>query len=144
MWTNRIFDEMDRVFGPVGFDTAPAPAAYPLLNVWEDDDQFLVEAEMPGLKLEDIDITVTERDRLTIAGERKPDADDGRVWHSQECGYGRFSRTVRLPAMVEPDRVDARYEAGILRLSVPKHEAAKPRRIRVKPAELPAVAGKSE
>jgi HSP20 family protein len=145
MWANRIFDEMNRLFGPVGFDTVPAPAvAYPPMNVWEDDDAFVIEAEMPGLKLDDIDITVTEGDQLTISGERKPDTADGLVWHTQECGYGSFSRTVTLPAAVDADKVEAKYEAGVLKQTLPKHEAAKPRRITVKAADVPATAGSIE
>lgn len=145
MWANRIFDEMNHLFGPVGFDTLPAPApAYPPMNVWEDDEQFYVEAEIPGLKLGDIGITVTEGDQITISGERKPDTADGLVWHTQECGYGSFSRTVTLPAAVEAEKVEATYEAGVLKLALPKHEAARPRRIAVKAIDRPAVAGKTE
>lgn len=145
MWTNRIFEHMDRLFGPIGLDTpAPAgrPAAYPPLNVWEDDDNLYVEAELPGLSADAIDVAVAEGDQLTIAGERKPCRPDAGVRVRQECGYGRFTRTVTLPTMVDPDSVEARYEAGVLTLTLPKSAAARPKRIEVRPAEaLPAARG---
>ena len=100
MLANRIFDEVNRLFDAAVADTFSAPAAaYPPMNLWEDDDHFYAEAEMSGLKLDDIQITVTHGDQLTISGERKPDTDDNWVWHRQECGYGRFARTVTLPAV---------------------------------------------
>lgn len=142
MWTNRVFEQMDRLFGPIGFDAAaPAtrPAAYPPLNVWEDDDNLYVEAELPGLSADAIDVAVADGDQLTVAGERTPCGPAGGVWLRQECGYGRFARTVTLPTMVDPDGVEARYEAGVLTLTLPKSAAARPKRIEVKPAAaLPA------
>jgi HSP20 family protein len=147
MLANRIFDEMNRLFDAVGYDPTPARVvAYPPMNLWEDDDHFYAEAEMPGLKLDEIQITVTEGDQLTIAGERKPDTTEGQVWHRQECGYGRFARTITLPAVVDVDRIEATYEAGVLTLTLPKSEKAKPRRIAVKgTSDLQAVtAGKTE
>ena len=145
MLTNRIFDEMNRLFDAAVADTFAAPAAYPPMNLWEDDDNFYAEAEMPGLKLDDIQITVTQGDQLTISGERKPHADDNCAWHRQECGYGRFTRTVTLPAIVDVDKIEAGYDAGVLTLTLPKSEKAKPRRIAVKGAtEYPAVTAKAE
>jgi len=141
MWTNRVFEQMDRLFGPIGFDAGPAarPAAYPPLNVWEDDDNLYVEAELPGLSADAIDVAVADGDQLTVAGERRPCGPAGGAWLRQECGYGRFTRTVTLPTMVDPDGVEARYEAGVLMLTLSKSAAARPKRIEVRPAEaLPA------
>ena len=133
MLFNRIFNEMDRLVGPLGFDTLPTAPPYPPLNVWEDDGNLFVEAELPGMKLDDIQVTLTEGDQLTISGERKWGSDDAR-WHRQEVGYGRFSRTITLPFEVEADQVEAKYDAGVLTLTLPKAESAKPKRITVKPA----------
>ena len=138
MWANRIFEQMNQLFGPVGFD-APPPAAYPPLNVWEDDDNLYVEAELPGMTPEDIEASVAEGDQLTIAGERKLQATENGSWLRQECGYGRFSRTVTLPAEVDADAVEASYEAGVLTLTLPKMEEARPKRITVKAAEHAAL-----
>lgn len=137
MFANRLLDHMDRLYGPVGFDALPA--AYPPLNVWEDADAYFVESEIPGLKLEDIHVSVAEGDQLTIACERKPAAAGNATWLRQECGAGGFARVIRLPAAVDPDKVEARYEAGVLTLTLPKSEAAKPRRIAVQTA-APALA----
>lgn len=135
MWTNRLFEQMDRLFGQVGFD-APQPmpkaAAFPPLNLWEDDDNLYIEAEIPGLKAEDIDVSVAEGDQLVIAGLRKPCAPESGTWLRQECGYGRFTRTVTLPSDVDAEGVEANYEAGILTITLPKMEQAKPKRIAVK------------
>lgn len=139
MWTNRIWDEMDRLFGPVAAPDRTAAPAFPALNVWEDDDNLYVEAELPGLKQDQIEITVAEGDQLTVAGERTAPAPNGCIWHRQECGYGRFSRTVTLPAVADADQVEARFEAGVLTLTLPKSEMAKPRRIPVKAAGSPRV-----
>jgi HSP20 family protein len=142
MWTNRILNHMDRLFGPAGFDAPPAPGpAYPPLNVWEDDDALYVEAELPGLVRDELDVAVAEGDQLTIAGERKPAGPDAAARLRQERWYGRFSRTVTLPTAVDADRVEARYDAGVLTLTLPKSEAVKPKRIAVRaagPAALPA------
>lgn len=141
MWTNRLFEQMDRLFGPIGFDSPQAfPAPYPPLNVWEDEDNLYVEAELPGLKPEDIDVSVTERDQLTITAQRTPNAPEG-AWLRQECGYGRFSRTITLPAEVNADAVEAGCDAGVLTITLPKMEQAKPKKIAVKasgPAALSA------
>jgi HSP20 family protein len=144
MWTNRLFDEMDRLFGPIGFDAPPTPATpppYPPLNVWEDGDNLYVEAELPGLAKDDIDVSVTGGDTLTIAGERRPRGPEKAFWCRQECWYGRFSRTVTLPTAVDADKIEATYEGGVLTLTLPKHEAAKPKKIPVKAAEFPALTG---
>jgi HSP20 family protein len=144
MWTNRIFEQMDRLFGPNGFEGAqpfPRVSAYPPLNVWEDDDNLYVEAELPGLKPDGIDVAVTEGDQLSIAGTRTPGAPEGSTWLRQECGYGRFTRTITLPTEVDADEVEATYEAGVLTLTLPKMEQAKPKKIAVKAighAALPA------
>jgi HSP20 family protein len=142
MWTNRLFEQMDRLFGPIGFDSPQAfPAPYPPLNVWEDEDNLYIEAELPGLKPEDIDVSVAEGDQLTIAAQRTPNAPEGGAWLRQECGYGRFSRTITLPAEVNAEAVEASSEAGVLTITLPKMEEAKPKKVAVKasgPAALPA------
>lgn len=138
MWSNRVWDEMERLFGPTGFAHRPqatSPVAFPALNLWQDDESLFVEAELPGLKQDQIEITVAEGDQLTIAGERHATSPEGCIWHRQECGYGRFSRTVTLPVVVDSEKVEARFESGVLSLTLPKSEMAKPKRIPVKQGE---------
>jgi HSP20 family protein len=130
---NTMQEEFARLFGrwsPLG--VATPVAATPLLNVWEDDQALFVEADLPDIDPAKLDITVTEGNQLTIAGERKPRDTKGAVWVRQERPTGEFTRVVGLPAIVDPDKVEARYEDGVLRLTLPKHEAAKPRKIEVK------------
>ncbi len=134
MFANRLIEQMDRLFGPAGFD---APS-YPPLNVWEDQDSYFVESELPGLKLDHIRVSVAEGNQLTIAGERAPSGPARAAWIKQECGHGTFARAITLPAAVDADKVEARYDAGVLTLTLPKSAAAKPRRIAVQ-AGAPAL-----
>jgi HSP20 family protein len=106
-------------------------SSYPPLNIWGDNDKVYAEAELPGMQLDHLEIYVTEENQLTIQGERRqPELDKG-VWYGQERGFGQFSRTIRLPVKVDADKVEARFEHGVLFVTLPKSEAAKPRRISV-------------
>lgn len=107
-------------------------AAFPAVNVWEDADSVYVEGELPGLDLKDLEIYVTGGNQLTIKGERKQPQLEKGVWHRQERGFGQFVRTLTLPFDVNRDKVEARFENGVLRVKLAKHEAAKPRKIAVK------------
>jgi len=124
-------DEFARLFGRLSA-TPAAAGAVPLLNVWEDEHGLYAEADLPGIDPAKLDVTVTEGNQLTIQGERKAPEVKGTAWVRQERPAGRFVRVVGLPALVDADKVEARYEDGVLRLTLPKHEAAKPRRIEVK------------
>jgi HSP20 family protein len=111
-------------------------AAYPPVNVWEENDTIYVQAELPGMRLEDLEIYVTGSDQLTLKGERKPAAAvKGVVQHRQERGFGSFVRVLPLPFAVDANQVEARLENGVLLVKLPKHESAKPRKIVVKAAE---------
>ena len=103
----------------------------PHLNVWEDEHALFVEAELPGIDPSKIDVTVTEGNKLTIRGERPAPEIAGATWVRQERPSGEFTREIGLPALVDSDKVEARYELGVLKLKLPKHEAVKPRKIRV-------------
>jgi HSP20 family protein len=106
--------------------------AFPALNVWEEGDSLVVEAELPGMQPADIEILVTGGDQLTLKGERKPLTVEKSTLHRQERGYGKFERTLQLPYMVDADKVEARFENGVLRIQLSKHEAARARKIEVK------------
>lgn len=123
---NRLRDEMERAFS--GGDGS---MAHPAINLWEDDDNLFVETEVPGLELGDLEIFVNGGDQLTIQGERKQPNGKIGSWHRQECSYGKFSRMVRLPSDVDADRVAAEFVDGVLSLTLPKKEEARPRRIEV-------------
>jgi HSP20 family protein len=126
--------DMNRVFDRWGQDGGNlfGVRAYPLINDWEDAEIVFVEAELPGLDLKDLSIYVTGGNQLTIKGERKQATPEKGVWHRQERSFGQFTRVLALPVNVDADRVDARFENGVLLIKLAKHESAKPRKITVK------------
>ena len=135
-WQTNPFDllnqEVNRLFGDFGRPTWPALATgYPQVNIWEDENHLYAEAELPGMQLDQIEVFVSDNNQVTIQGERKPEEIQG-TWHRRERGFGKFSRVVELPYDVDADKVEARFEHGVLRLTLPKAEHVKPRRIRVK------------
>ncbi|HEV2972282.1 MAG TPA: Hsp20/alpha crystallin family protein [Pirellulales bacterium] len=105
--------------------------AFPPFNVWEEGDNLLVEAELPAVKSEDLDVSVVG-DELTIKGERRPVNESGLTFHRRERPSGRFTRVLRLPVEVDADKVNAALNNGVLLITLPKSEAAKPRHIQVK------------
>ena len=110
----------------------PAAGVFPLMNVTEDKNNYYVRAELPGFNGDDLDISVTG-DTLSIAGERKiPPEDEKATYHRREREAGRFSRIVTLPAQVDTGRVEAGCTDGVLQVTLPKAEAAKPKQIAVK------------
>ncbi|MGF1579233.1 MAG: Hsp20/alpha crystallin family protein [Gemmataceae bacterium] len=106
----------------------------PALNVWEDGEHIHVTAEVPGLALEDLEVYVTGNSQLTIKGEVKQIVPEKAVRHRQERPFGKFVRSLTLPFAVDPERVEAKLEHGVLVLKLAKHESAKPRKIPVKGA----------
>jgi HSP20 family protein len=127
----RLQDEMDRLTGalaPAGGLTATA--GFPAVNVYAGRDGIAVVAELPGVEPGDLEVHARQ-DVLTIAGSRRPAAEDTQAYHRRERRGGAFSRTVRLPFRVDPDRVEAQLENGVLRLSLQRPEEDKPRRIAI-------------
>ena len=124
--------EMNRLFD--GYEGGAPISRFPALNVWGNDERVVVTAELPGLEVEDIDISVVNN-QLTIKGERKGDKPaEGAICHRNERGEGAFVRTVRLPFAVENDKVEAKYDKGVLTITLPRSEATKPKRIEIKTA----------
>ncbi len=132
---NQLQQEMNRLFSRWGEDGGRwtgLAGGFPAMNVWEDNDTVFVEAELPGLDLKDLEIYVTGGNQLTLKGERKASVPEKGLWHRQERVFGKFSRSLTLPYNVNADKVDARFENGVLLVKLPKHESAKPRKIAVK------------
>jgi len=137
---HQFRDEMDRLvsnfFGPQGNGGTAQPrwgiaaTGFPALNVWEDGDTIYAEAEVPGVKPEEIDISVVGSD-LTIRGQRGGQASEGVAYHRQERPVGEFTRVLRLPAEVDGSKVEASLSNGVLLIKLPKAETAKPKKIKV-------------
>ena len=105
------------------------PGRFPALNVWETDAAYHLEAELPGVRSEDLELTVEENE-LLLKGERKaPEVEGSAV--RRERNLGHFERRLALPLPVAADAVVARLEDGILTVTLPKHESTRPRRIPV-------------
>ena len=102
-------------------------ATGPALDIYQDGDDYIIEAVLPGLSPEAVDVSILGN-TLTIRGEY-PAPPEGRQYLFREAPRGRFERTVTLPASVDADRVQPHYEHGLVRLVLPKAESAKPRRI---------------
>ena len=129
---NRLHDEMNRLFRRWGSGSRTlAHGSYPPLNLWEDEANLYVETELPGFELDDLNISVLGNNQLSIDGERTPPEVESGVWHRQERGYGKFSRAVELPAAVDAKKVSAEFKFGVLTITLPKRQEAKPRRIEV-------------
>jgi HSP20 family protein len=110
-----------------------SPAWAPALDISERKDAYLVTVELPGVKLDDLQITV-EDTLLTIQGERHvPNDASEQQFHRVERRYGAFRRSITLPAQVQAEQIEASFENGVLQIVVPKAEEAKPKRIQVRP-----------
>lgn len=129
LWSEmgRVHSELNRLFNRNG-ERGLAPTG-PAVNVWEDEHNVFAEADLPGMDPAKLEVFVTEGNELAIQGERTVTAPNGAVWHRQERGFGQFMRQVTLPSLVDADKVEAKYEFGVLRLTLPKSEAAKPKKI---------------
>lgn len=125
----RLQREMGRVFSGM---EQPLSQEDPLVNAWVGEQDVVIVAELPGVDPAKVDISVVG-DTLTISGSREAvPLKEGESYHRQERGYGRFSRSLQLPFHVEAAKVEAKYERGILKITLPRAEADKPRKIAVK------------
>ncbi len=127
----RLRDDLNRLFSTFGQQWPGLGVGYPPLNVWQDADNLYAEAELPGIDMSGLEIYVTGGDQLSIKGERKPVEKEG-VWLRRERAFDKFSRVLTLPVEVDANKVQARLTNGVLTLTLPKSEAAKPKKIAVK------------
>jgi HSP20 family protein len=126
----RLEDALFRSpFGPRGAsERAPRHTFVPVVDVFEDGDAILVQADLPGLTLEEVSVRVAN-DLLTLSGERKQE----REGHSmRERWFGAFSRTFKLPSTIDVERIEATLKDGVLTVRMPKRESLKARKIEVK------------
>ena len=137
-----LFDEFDRLFGgnlpahgwPTHWPSWPdfvRGQGMPPVDVIDRENEVFVRAEVPGVKKDEIDVAVTDN-RITIKGEyRKEDKEEKGDYHRSETSYGSFSRTVELPAEVDGTKGKAKFENGVLEVSLPKRAASKKKSIKV-------------
>lgn len=131
-----LFNEMDRFFGNLA--TVPAKSAYddrdfsPAAEVIETEDKYLMSVDLPGLKKEDIKIEI-DQNILKISGERKRETeqDANHKVHFYEKRYGFFKKSFTLPRTVDGEKIEARFENGVLEVQLPKTAVAKPRQIEI-------------
>lgn len=127
---NRLFStNISRVFGDEGIARG---AWNPSIDIYENKDQIVVEAELPGMSREDFDLSI-ENNVLTLRGERRFEKkDEGDNYHRVERSYGSFTRSFTLPQTVTGETANAEYKNGVLRVTLPKREEVKARRIEIK------------
>lgn len=131
---NRLQEEMnmlfDRFFGRRA--VLSGAGVFPAVNVAEDNDNVYITAEMPGIDPKDIDLTV-EEDSVVIKGERKLEEEgEGISYHRREREGGSFNRTITLPTKIVAEKASAQVRNGVLTLTLPKAEEAKPKKIEIK------------
>ncbi len=136
-----LFEDLDRMRRQMdlltegitrGLWREPRAGVFPLMNVTEDKDNYYVRAELPGIKSDELDLSVTG-DTLSISGERKlPSEDENAQYHRRERETGRFSRIISLPSQMDTGKVEAKCNDGILTVTLPKAEEAKPKQITIK------------
>jgi HSP20 family protein len=132
---NQFRDEVDRLLTGVLGGRVDGPLCgmlrnQPAVNVWEQNDALKVEMELPGIKSEQLDISVAGGE-LSVKVNAPDDFREDVTYHRRERPVGSFSRIVRLPVEVDADRVEADLRDGVLTITLPKAESAKPRKINV-------------
>ncbi|HEX7345921.1 MAG TPA: Hsp20/alpha crystallin family protein [Candidatus Limnocylindrales bacterium] len=132
-------DAVDRLFeesfvDPTRFLSVGVGSRTMPLEIYETPDEVTVKALVPGVSPDDLDVTVHDGVLTMKAKTETPQASDDWDWHLREIGYGEFSRSVSLPTKVDVDKADARFENGILTLTLPKAAESRPARISIQPA----------
>jgi HSP20 family protein len=129
---NRLFDEAFRGTPRAGEeDWALGGSWAPLVDIYEHEGNIVLKAELPGIEPKDVDIRV-ENNVLTLRGERRIDTEVKREqYHRVERAYGAFSRSFTLPSVVDTEKIKAEYKDGVLRMTLPTREEAKPKQINI-------------
>jgi HSP20 family protein len=133
---DRWFDDFfRRPFSTIGFPrfkVAAAEEIVPDVDMFEDGGDVVVKAEIPGMKKEDIDVTLTDG-AITISGEKKKEQEiKKKNYYKWERSYGSFCRTLSLPAEIQADKVKSTFKDGVLEIRMPKTEQAKSKEVKVK------------
>jgi HSP20 family protein len=127
----RLQNEMDRVMGNLSAaGELSAAGAFPAVNVYAGPGGIAIVAELPGVEKDDLEIHA-HQDALTLRGTRRPVSERRDAYHRQERRSEVFNRSIQLPYRIDPDRIEAHLENGVLRLSLTRPEEDKPRRIAI-------------
>ena len=128
---SRLQREMGHLLGGT---SAPITSSFPAMNLYAGDEGVILTAELPGIGPDDLEISVLG-ETLTLSGSRNMGEDDEDVkYHRRERNFGNFTRTVELPFTVDSDRVEAKFNNGVLHVMLPRVEEEKPRKISVSAA----------
>lgn len=131
---NKMRRDMERLTEGIsrGVFSGTGAGVFPLVNLTENNEKYFLRAELPGIKADDIDISVTG-DSISISGERKiPTEDENAKYHRKERESGKFNRILSLPGLINTAKVEAKSVDGILMITLPKAEEARPKKITVK------------
>jgi HSP20 family protein len=133
---NRIFDEAFRGVGRTGTDEDYALGSWaPAVDIFEHEGNIVLKAELPGVDSKDVDVRV-ENNVLTLRGERRFDNEVKRDnYHRIERAYGTFGRSFTLPNVVDVEKIKAEFKDGVLRMTLPKKDEAKPKQISISVAK---------
>jgi len=128
------FGDFDRAMNRMLGDLYPTRAEYPPANIWTGKDDVVLTAELPGIEPDDLDISVHENvvSLRCAPREKPPQSEEGVTYHRRECAHAGFSRSWRLPFEVDQDKVEAKLENGVLKLTLPQSEVSKPKKIEIK------------
>ena len=132
---DHLFNEfLGRTLGQVDEETAACGSWSPAVNILEKEGEIVISAGLPGLKAEDVEVTI-ENSVLTLKGERSfEEAVEGETYHRVERSYGGFERSFKVPTTVDPKKIEARFVNGEMTVVLPKRDESKPRSVKIKVA----------
>ena len=131
-WFEAAFRSPFSIFGQPRFRAMQMEEFSPSMDIFEEGDNVVVKAELPGMKKEDIEVSVTDH-RMRISGEKKTEEKvEKKNYYWEERSYGSFSRSFQLPSEVQTDKVEAKFKDGVLEIRIPKTEEAKSKEKKVK------------
>ena len=128
---DHLQHEMNRLFENSYPQWSRSAPSFPVMNVWADEESVLITAELPGLGSNDIELNVLN-DTLALSGNRTvEELPENAVLHRQERSFGKFSRSTKLPYNIDPDKVEAKFNNGVLEVTLPRSEADRPKKISI-------------
>jgi HSP20 family protein len=145
-WVQRWDDFFNRPFLPTARQFFPSTAGEwsPSIDVMEKNDRYVIKAELPGVKEEDVEVSLTG-DILTISGEKEEESEEEeRGYHYSESSYGSFSRSLTVPSNVDVDDIDVNYDKGVLEIELPKTTETQPRKYKVSGGKKQAAGAKGK